>query len=139
MMKLHITFAAAFLFLAAAANAQIVVIANSSVSADSISKSDLVKVFTGASTRLASGARVTPALLKEGPLHAQFASTYLGKSPIALVVIWRGLVLSGQAAMPKTFGSEVEMTAYVARTPGAIGYVGEKTPHDGVKELHVTN
>ncbi|MGD0829659.1 MAG: hypothetical protein ABR907_01865 [Terracidiphilus sp.] len=129
--------AAAFLILAAAANAQVVVIANPGVSADSVSKAELAKVFTGASTRLSSGARVTPVLLKEGPVHSEFLSNYLGKSPIALIVAWRGLVLSGQAAIPKTFETEAEMIAYVAKTPGAIGYVGKKPSGEEVKALHV--
>jgi ABC-type phosphate transport system substrate-binding protein len=138
MTKLRIMFVAAFfLFLAAGAHAQVIVIANSGVNANSVSKAELGRVFTGASTRLLDGSHVTPALLKDGAVHNQFLSDYIDKSPIALIVVWRGLVLSGQGNMPKAFDSEEAMVEYVARTPGAIGYIGKATPHTGVKVLTV--
>jgi hypothetical protein len=136
MMKLRIAIAAAaFLFLAAAANAQVLVIAHPDLGAATVSKADLAKIYTGVSTRLAGGAHVVPVLLKEGPVHSQFLSAYVEKSPVALVVIWRGLVLSGQSAMPKSFDNEEDLVRYVARTPGAIGYIGTKTAHGDVKVL----
>ncbi|MGA2350675.1 MAG: hypothetical protein ABSF70_09610 [Terracidiphilus sp.] len=128
---------AALLLFGSVARAQVIVIVNPGVSADSVSKAALEKIFTGTSTRLGSGERVVPVLLKEGPVHSAFLSTYLGKSPIALIINWRSLVLSGQGSMPKSFDSEAEMVSYVARTPTAIGYIGEKTAHDSVKVLEV--
>jgi ABC-type phosphate transport system substrate-binding protein len=122
---------------AALGHAQVIVIANPNLKADSISKSDLKAVFTGASAKLASGDRVTPVLLKEGATHNTFTTDMLGKSPIALLVSWRGLVMSGQAAMPRSFDSEAEEVAFIARTPGAIGYISQATPHDSVKVLTV--
>lgn len=119
------------------AQSQVLVIVNPSVQADSISKAELREVFTGAATRLKEGGRVVPALLKEGPAHSEFLSTDLGESPVALLLCWRGLVLSGQATMPKSFDSESAMVEYVAHTPGAIGYIAKATPHDGVKVLTV--
>lgn len=138
MTKLRIVFAAAvFLFVATSAKAQVLVIANPNVSATSVSKADLGRVFTGATARLSGGSHVAPVFLKAGPTHNQFLSTYVEKSPIAVLVVWRGLVLSGQGSMPKTLDSEEAMVEYVARTPGSIGYIGKGTPHSGVKVLTV--
>lgn len=138
MAKFPVVFVAAIaMFAASAAKAQVVVIANPSVNASSVSKSDLKKVFTGASGRLSSGSHVTPVLLKEGPTHNTFLSAYVEKTPIAILLIWRGLVMSGQGSMPKTFDSEEAMVQYVARTPGSIGYIASATPHDEVKVLKV--
>jgi ABC-type phosphate transport system substrate-binding protein len=39
--------------------------------------------------------------------------------------------------MPKTLGSEAEVAAFVAKTKGAIGYVGAGTPTPGTKTLEV--
>lgn len=111
----------------------IIVIANPSVKADSITKKELSEVFTGASSSL-KGSHVVPVLLKEGPTHVEFLS-YMGKSAVAVLLIWRGLVMSGQASMPKAFESESAEAEYVARTAGAIGYVRKDTPHEGVKVL----
>jgi ABC-type phosphate transport system substrate-binding protein len=119
------------------ARAQVIVIANSNVKSDSISKGELRDVFTGASTNLKGGSHVVPVLLRQGATHNQFVSDYLNKTAISLLVGWRGLVMSGQATMPKTFDSETEAVDYVARTSGAIGYVSKATPHDSVKVLTV--
>jgi ABC-type phosphate transport system substrate-binding protein len=133
----------AFLFLASSmvfagvAKAQVIVVANSSVSADSVSKSELSDVFTGAASKLKDGSHVKPVLLKDGATHSEFVSSYVGKSPVAFLLTWRGLTLSGQAAMPRTFESEAALVEYVAHTPGAIGYVSKATPHEGVKVLAV--
>ena len=39
--------------------------------------------------------------------------------------------------MPKSIDSEAAMVEYVAHNPGAIGYIGKATPHEGVKVLAV--
>jgi ABC-type phosphate transport system substrate-binding protein len=118
------------------ARAQVIVVANSSVSADSISKAELRDVFLGASTSV-HGSRVKPVLLKEGPTHTDFVTNYVGRAPVAFIMVWRGLVLSGQATMPKTLDTDAAVVDYVARTPGAIGYVSKGSSHDAVKVLTV--
>jgi ABC-type phosphate transport system substrate-binding protein len=117
--------------------AQVIVIANPDVKADSVSKAELREVYTGESTSIKEAGHVVPVLLKEGPAHVKFVTDYVGESPTGLILCWRGLVLSGHATMPKTVDSEAEMVAYVAKTPGAIGYIGSGTPHEGVKVLSV--
>ena len=132
-----------FLFVVAAsvfiahADAQLV-IANNSVKASDISKSDLRDVFTGASTSLSDGSHIVPALLKSGPAHEAFLSAYVGKSDAALAATWRSLVFSGQRpSIPKSFDSDAAMVVYVAKTPGAIGYIAKTSPHEGVKTLSI--
>jgi len=118
------------------AHAQMV-IANNSVKASDVSKSDLRDVFTGASASLADGSRVVPVLLKSGWTHEAFLSEYVGKTGAALAATWRSLVFSGQRSMPKSVDSDAAMVEYVAKTPGAIGYIGKASPHEGVKVLTV--
>jgi ABC-type phosphate transport system substrate-binding protein len=118
------------------AQAQVTVIANPSVKAAEVSAADLRDVFTGAATTL-KGSPVTPVLLREGGVHDEFLSRYIGKSDAALRATWRSIVFSGQGSMPKTFDTEAAVVEYVARTPGAIAYVGKAAAHDGVKTLIV--
>ena len=133
----------AFLLVASAsifvaqAHAQAIVIANPSVKSAEVSKSDLRDVFTGAATSLKDGSHVTPVLLKSGPAHDEFLSEYIGKNDTAFRAIWRSLVFSGQASMPKSLDSDSAVVEYVAHNPGAVGYIGKSTPHDGVKILAV--
>jgi ABC-type phosphate transport system substrate-binding protein len=132
----------ALLFLAATffavdARAQTMVIANPSVKSADVSKSDLRDVFTGASSSLKDGSHVTPVLLKQGGAHDDFLAAYIGKNDTAFRASWRSLVFSGQATMPKSLDSEAAVVEYVAHNPGAIGYIGKATPHEGVKVLAV--
>jgi len=94
-------------------------------------------VFSGASSNLAGGEHVTPVLLKENAIHEQFLSQYVGKSDTAFRTSWRSLVFSGQGVMPRSLESEAAVVEFVARTPGAIGYISRATPHEGVKTLAV--
>jgi hypothetical protein len=119
------------------AKAQVIVIANPSVKATSVSKSDLKDVFTGASTALPGGGNVVPILLKAGTTNEEFLQVYIGKSDTAYRAGWRSLVFSGQASMPKSLDPEVAVVDFVAHNQGAIGYINKATPHEGVKVLTV--
>ena len=98
------------------------VIANSSVRADAISSADLRRVFLEERISLADGSHVGPVLEKGGPVHTAFLE-YLGISNDDLQAYYRTLVFTGKGSMPREFGSDAEVVAYVARTRGAIGYV----------------
>ena len=128
--------AAASIF-AARAQAQVIVIANPSVKATEVSKSDLRDVFTGASTTLPGGGNVAPILLKAGTVHEKFLQAYIGKSDTAYRAGWRSLVFSGQASMPKSLDGDAAVVEFVAHNASAIGYIGKATPHEGVKVLTV--
>jgi ABC-type phosphate transport system substrate-binding protein len=119
------------------ARAQVIVIANQSVAASAVSKDDLRKVFSAGESNLKDGSHVVPVLLRQGPTHTEFLTAYVGKSDAGLQICWRGLVMTGQATMPKAFESEEEVVQYVGHKAGAIGYISEKTPHEGVKVLAV--
>jgi ABC-type phosphate transport system substrate-binding protein len=130
-------FMAAALVFAVRVEAQVIVIANNNVKTSEISKSDLHDVFTGGATSLKDGSRVAPILLKAGTVHEEFLSAFIGKGDAAFRASWRSLVFSGQASMPRSLDSETAVVEYVAHTPGAVGYVGKSTPHEGVKILAV--
>ena len=119
------------------AQAQVVVIANTSVKSGEVSTADLRDVFTGTSTTFKDGSRVTPVLLKQGTVNDGFLSQYVGKSDAAFRAGWRSLLFSGQGAMPRTLESEAAVVEYVAHTAGAVGYISHSTPHEGVKVLGV--
>ena len=129
-------FVSAFAVFATHAQAQALVIANPSVKVSDASKGDLRDVFSGASSSL-GGSHVAPALLKGGPANEAFLREIIGKSDAAFRASWRGLVFSGQGSMPKSVDSDAAMVDFVAHNPGAIGYIGKASPHDGVKVISV--
>jgi ABC-type phosphate transport system substrate-binding protein len=116
--------------------AELKVIANEGVSADSISSDDLKKVFLITSSSL-DGSHVQPVLEKGGAVHEAFVKEYLGKSDAALQTYYRSLVFTGKGSMPKAVASDAEMVSVVAKTKGAIGYVSSGAAAAGVKTLEV--
>jgi len=115
------------------------IIANPSVKADSISTEELKSVFLEEKNSLPDGSRVEPVLAKGGSAHDAFVKEYLGKTEASLQTYYRTLVFTGKGSMPKAEASDSDVVAYVARTRGAIGYVGLETNTDGVKTLAVTS
>ena len=131
------TLLAVALIFASRAQAQVLIIANPSVKSADVSKSDLRDVFTGAASSLKDGSHVTPILLRQGSVHEEFLSAYVGKADSAFRAGWRSQVFSGQASMPKSMDSEAAVVEFVAHNSGAVGYIGKGTPHEGVKVLAI--
>jgi ABC-type phosphate transport system substrate-binding protein len=131
--------ATVLVLLAAAAMqaSEIKLIANPSVGSSSISADELKSVFLATKTTLSDGSHVEPVLEKGGPTHEAFLKAYIGKTDAALDTYYRSLVFTGKGSMPKVLASDAEVSAYVAKTKGAIGYVSAGTGGDGVKTLEV--
>jgi len=111
------------------------IIANPSVKTDTISAEELKSVFLEEKSSLNDGSRVEPVLSKGGSAHDAFVREYLGKTDTSLQAYYRTLVFTGKGSMPKAEPSDSDVVAYVARTRGAIGYVGLETSAEGVKTL----
>jgi hypothetical protein len=120
-----------------AAAGDLKVIANPQLQVSEISLDELRSVFLGTRTSLKQGGSVQPVLDRAGSNLNQFATSYLGKTITALETYYRSLVFTGKWSMPLAFSSDAEVVAYVARTRGAIAFVQEDTPADGVKTLKV--
>lgn len=113
-----------------------IVIANPSVTASELDENTLKDLFLGKTSQLA-GTGIMPVTLTEGPVHDSFLRTYLGKSSKQFESHWRSLMFSGKAAHPPIFSDEKDVVDFITHTPGAIGYISDATPHDGVKVLAV--
>jgi hypothetical protein len=116
--------------------ADVKVIANNSVSANSISAGDLKDVFLLDKDSI-GGSHVEPVLQNAGATHDAFLKAYLGKPNSVLQAFYRSLVFTGKASMPKVTAADAEAVAYVAKTKGAIGYVSAGASSEGVKTLEV--
>jgi hypothetical protein len=116
---------------------EVVVVANSCLRATRVQAEELREVFNGGRSSLPDGSKVTPVLLKSGPVHESFLKAYIGKSAGAFEASWRKLLFTGRAGLPKVFDSETALLDYVAKTPGAIGYASDAGEHPGIKVLTV--
>lgn len=138
MRNLHaLVAAAAFAGASLASAAEVKIIANPSIRASAISGDELKQIFLGAKSTTDDGSKAEPVIEKDGSAHEEFVKKYLGKTASALDSYYKRLLFTGQGAMPKSFSSDAEVAAYVARTKGAIGYVSAGTSTPGVKVLEV--
>jgi len=112
------------------------VIANPSVTPSEISSDDLKAVFLAVKTSI-GGSQVEPVLGKSGRAHDVFLKSFLGKSDATLTAYFRGLVFTGKASMPKVCDSDADIVAYVAKTKGAVGYIGAGVVAQGTKTLAI--
>jgi TonB family protein len=123
---------------ASAGAADVKVIANPSVKADSISARELKSLYLEEKSSI-NGTRVEPVIEKRGPAHEAFLRDYLGQTDDELQKYYQTLVFTGRGSMPKMVGSDAEVVAYVAKTRGAIGYVGTGASVEGVRTLAIAD
>jgi len=113
------------------------IVANPSVKADSISASELRSVFLAERDSINDGSHVEPVFQRSGAAHETFLRDFLRESNESLQSRYGALVFTGKVAMPKSFNSDTEVVAYVAKTRGAIGYVSVSASSEGVKVLEI--
>lgn len=124
-----------FLFAAGFAVADVAVVANNGIGVDSITASEAKKLWLGKSKSL-GGASVKLADLSPGNASRDhFYSTVVKKNGKKLKAYWAKIVFSGKGTPPKAFASDAEIVNWVAKTPGALGYVDSSAADDSVKVL----
>ncbi len=97
------------------------------------------QLFLKASTEWDDGRRVSPVdQSQETPVRQAFSERIHGRSATAIGAYWRRQVFSGGNIPPVERASDRDVIAFVAATPGAIGYVNASTSiQAGVHELRL--
>jgi ABC-type phosphate transport system substrate-binding protein len=111
---------------------RIVVVANESVRVDTLEVVELQRIYLSKRTRWPDDTRIVATMLKDGPVHRSFVEDILDRGLSKFATYWKQIVFTGQGVPPKSFGSEEELLDYVARTPGAIGYISTRPRAEGV-------
>ena len=70
-------------------------------------------------------------------VRTTFSDQVIGLSPRAVTNHWIQEIFAGTNTPPLVLSSVAAVVAYVAATPGAIGYVPADTPPDGVRVVKV--
>ena len=103
----------------------------------SLDQKDLKKIYLNKKSRWENGSPVVPVTLESGEAHRAFLKAYIHKNSVQFSTFWKRLIFTGQGIPPTSFNTEEEVVAYVASTPGAIGYVSGKAPLKGVRAVAV--
>ena len=107
----------------------------------SISAKDLSRLFLLRQSKWADG---TPAAPVDKPLESavrqSFTKAIHGRSVNSVKNFWQGQIFKGKSAPPPEMQSDREVLRFVARRPGALGYVAAETPlPHSVKVLEVSD
>lgn len=114
----------------AAANApDYKIVVHVSRSASGLSRARIAGYFLKQTSEWPDG---TPAVAVDlsatSAVRAAFSREILGRSLDGVLHYWQQQVLSGRSTPPRVRQSEEDLLAFIASTPGGIGYVAVDTP-----------
>lgn len=116
-------------------SAAIVVIGNPG-SIDTLSKSDVKKLFMGKKTKLPNGEKAKIIELANGEQgRIAFHEIATGRSESQLQSSWSRLVFTGKAEAPIQVANDAAVIEAILAEPNAIGYVEESSATGDVKVL----
>jgi len=124
------------LFPLAASSGEVVLIANPSVAAVSLSRTNLFNIFLGPPAVWPDGIPVVPVDFSgSAALKDEFYQRFLERSLAQVRTVRARLIFSGSGFPPREVDSVAEMLQRVATTPGAIGYVPREQVNRSVREI----
>ncbi len=102
----------------------------------SLSKEQIVNIFTGKSTLFPNGEQAQPVDQTEGVVtRDEFYLTFAGKSAAQIKANWAKLIFTGRGRPPKTVLNDSEVKKWIAENPNAIGYIQRNMVDASVKAL----
>jgi ABC-type phosphate transport system substrate-binding protein len=116
--------------------AEDVAIVNPATGVSALSSDQVKDLFLGKKSSWDDGSKVVVVVAKEGP-GATSLMKLLGKSDQQFQTAWKKLIFTGKGSMPEMVDSDDAVVAFVAKTPGSIGFVDKAKAKDGVKAIPV--
>jgi ABC-type phosphate transport system substrate-binding protein len=117
--------------------ADVAFIAHPDVAATSLSADDVKGILLGTKAKWDSGGALKLAVFAEGALHEQVVREHTQRSADQFDKYWKKLVFTGKGMLPTTVKTDAEMIDFVAKTPGAFGYVAKESVSSKVKVVPV--
>lgn len=135
--KMQLILALALILVAGTAAAAPILVAHPGVAADALEAGAVQNIFLGKTAQWDDGTRISLTMLKGGDVSDAFLKAHVKKTHKQFATFWKKAVFSGTGEMPAAFDTEADVVTHVSRTPGAIGYIDDGTPHDEVKVISV--
>ncbi len=114
-----------------------VLIVHPDIAVDALTRTEVKKIFLGNKSRWPDNQRIQFVTLKNGAAHDAFVREYVEKTPSQFTIYWKKMVFTGRGRIPPTLAGPEAVVDFVARTPGAVGYVPESTADETVKIVGV--
>lgn len=120
-----------------AAQAEVLIIANKTMTQAVIDRQDVKDIFLCNRLYWNDTLRISVATLIEGDTAKSFFTTYLGMSAKQFNGHWDEKLYTGGKPHPKRFKTQKQLVEFVAQTPGAIGFIDSGVSHDSVAVVEV--
>jgi ABC-type phosphate transport system substrate-binding protein len=133
-MKRTVFLLALLLIAACTTPAQVAIIANNSVPANSIDMQTLARIYKLEQTKWPNGNTIHVFALKRGTASVAMFHEFIGIDPLYLKKLWLRIQLTGEGQAPMIVGED-EIVDRVAETPGSIGFVQADRVTESVKVL----
>lgn len=135
--KWHLAALLALLLTALPAQAELVVIVNSDVKVDKLTRNDVINIFMGRYRKFPDGSTVQPLDIKGESIERQdFYKKLLDKNLADINAYWARLIFSGRIAPPLKLGTQYDILERVTNDPAAIGYMERSGLNAKVKVVY---
>lgn len=102
-----------------------------------LTPAEVKAILIGNQTSWSGGGNIRLCLQGAGAAHEAVLKTYVERSSDQFDKFWKKLVFTGKGAPPEILGDDAAVLAYVAKTPGAFGYVATASVTPAVKTIPV--
>ncbi len=117
--------------------ADILIIVNPGNIDQTLSATELQRIYLGKTTHWSDDSPIKAVMLKKGTIHEVFLEDFIGRTHHRFVSYWRQMVFTGKGIPPRSFATEAELAAFVAATPGAVGYIANDTLVSDVQIMEI--
>ncbi len=116
-----------------------VVVVNPGVKVDHLTKEELKRIYQKEKTEWPGDGTIIPFdQSASSPVRRAFSKKVLGSTVSEVQNFWINKKMTGGITGPKVFRSPTLVKKFVARTPGAIGYLAPDQVDDTVKVVQVS-
>lgn len=118
--------------------AEVVIIVNPAIKLDSLSKSDVARIFLGKTAQLPSGQDITPLnQYFSSETRGEFDKKMLRKSPGQMKAYWSKQLFTGEGSPPEEVPGDLDVLKMILQDKSYIGYVDDSVVNEGVKVLKI--
>lgn len=135
--KYTVCFLVAMALFVGVASAETVIICNPGVHETALPQKALRNIFLGKTTQWGDHSKINMVVLKDAGRHQAFLKAYVHRTPSQWRRHWKKMVFTGKGIKPRQFDDTGAYLAYIADTPGAVGYIDKSLANETVKILTV--
>lgn len=118
--------------------ADVVLIVNPAIEIDSLSKSDVARIFLGKTAQLPSGQDITPLnQYFSSETRGEFDKKMLRKSPGQMKAYWSKQLFTGEGSPPEEVPGDLDVLKMILDDKSYIGYVDDSVVNKGVKVIKI--